>query len=85
MKLAKKEINSRLSSKMRKGYTNDFDYFGIIRGFTFETFKDKPHGELYETDEDGHSTFVGYVKNKKDAVNAIYNWFSKYAPQDDFD
>jgi len=82
MKLTKKEISKNIKTKRRTGFGNVFDYSGTVRGFSFETLTDQPAGELMECDDTGHLTFVAYISSKKGAVNAIFDWFIEYAPQE---
>jgi len=81
IKLTKKEINKNLIVSRRSGF-GGFDYNAVVRGFRFETLTDRPTGELVESDDTGHITFVSIVNSKTMAVNAIYEWFVNYAPQE---
>lgn len=83
--LTKKEIASNIIITRRYGFGNGFAYNCTVRGFVFETLTDAVvSGELYETDNKGHMTKVSSCKNKKEIVNAIYEWFKSYAA-DQFD
>jgi hypothetical protein len=80
-KLTKKEIAKNVRATRRVGFGNGFDYDATVRGFYFETLRDKECGVLMECDDQGHLTHVGSISSKKEAVNAIFEWFINYAPQ----
>ena len=76
--LTKKEIDKEIKSTKRFGFNAGYNYSAKVRGFNFESIQ----SELYEEDEEGKLTFVAYVHNKKDVVNAILSWFYEYASQE---
>ena len=73
MKLTKKEISENTRGTRRSGFGSGFDYNVSVRGFKFETLRDR-HGELMHCHDDGNLTFVGYCSNKKEVVDAIYKY-----------
>ena len=79
--LTKKEISEKLRITRRSGFGRGFDYNASVRGFDFESLTDQPAGEIYERDNQGFCTKVASCENKKEVVNAIYEWFKEYASQ----
>jgi len=79
MRLTKKEISENIKLSKLTNFPSTFDYHASIRGFLFETHK---NNELYEEDDQGNCTFIEHVNNKKEVVNAIYDWFKEYASQE---
>lgn len=79
MKLTKKEISKNIRLNRISNITPMYVYKINVRGFYFES---RQNGELYEEDETGHCTFVESVNNKREVVDAIYDWFKEYASQE---